>query len=182
MNFQSLRKMRDGAVIGIDFNDDDSDIRRCETCAYGKLTTSPFKDSSSKSSDILELIHSDLMEPMENMSIGHARYILSFIDDYSRKIFIYFLKEKSEVMSTFIDFKVFIENQTGKKIKVLRTDNGTEYCSSEFKRLYRKNGIKHQTTCTYTPEQNGLAEHQSNNNGKSKMFAVRCGTSEMLLG
>ena len=59
-------------------------------------------------------------------------YYVTFIDDYSRKTWIYFLKAKSEVFERFLEFKTLVENQTGKKIQVLRTDNGGEYTSNEF--------------------------------------------------
>lgn len=60
-------------------------------------------------------------------SIGGARYILIFIDDYSRKIFVYFMKNKNETLNAFLKFKAFVENQIDYKIKKLRTDNGKEY-------------------------------------------------------
>lgn len=161
VNFQSLKKMRDGAVEGVDFKDDDSEIRRCEICAMGKQSRFPFKASVNKSKEILELIHSDLMGPMETQSIGHARYILTFIDDFSKKVFTYFLKSKSEVYDRFIEFKAVIEKKTNLKIKTIRTDNGTEYCTKEFDDFCKKEGIQHQLTTVYTPQQNGVAERMN---------------------
>jgi hypothetical protein len=61
-----------------------------------------------------------------------VEYYPKFIDDHSRKTWIYFLKAKSEVFTMFQEFKALVENQTGKKIKVLRLDNGGEYASTEF--------------------------------------------------
>lgn len=63
---------------------------------------------------------------MENKSIGGAKYVLTFIDDHSRKIFVYFLKEKLEVYDRFIEFQAMVEKETGNKIEALRSDNGTE--------------------------------------------------------
>jgi transposase InsO family protein len=99
---------------------------------------------------------------MENSSIGGSRYFLTFIDDKSRKIFIYFLQNKSgwEESRAFQDFKNLAETQTGRKLKILRTDNGTEYKNSKFQEIFRQNGIVHQTTNVHTPEQNGLSERQ----------------------
>jgi len=57
-----------------------------------------------------------------------SRYMLTFIDDFSRKVWAYFLKEKSEAFKVFKEWKALLENQTGKKIKRLRTDNGLEFC------------------------------------------------------
>jgi len=106
----------------------------------------------------LDLVHSDLCGPMSVSSVGGAKYFLTFIDDHSRKIYIYFLKNKSEVLEKFKSFKVFVEKQSGRKIKVLRTDNSREYINHEFKELIRSEGIRHQTTVPYNPQQNGLAE------------------------
>ena len=65
-------------------------------------------------------------------SHGGAHYFVSFIDDYSRKVWVYFMKHKSDVFSIFKKWKVKIENQTGRKIKYLRADNGQEYRENEF--------------------------------------------------
>lgn len=85
---------------------------------------------------------------------------MSFIDDKSRRIFVYFLKTKSgeEVLNCFKEFHAQAERQTGLKLKTLRTDNGKEYMNSCFQEYLKRTGIKHQTTNDYTPEQNGLAE------------------------
>lgn len=161
LNVQSMKKMRDGAVDGIDFDDDDAAIQQCETCAKGKQTRSVFKASKTSTSRALELIHSDLMGPMETKSIGQAKYILTFVDDFTKKVFVYFLRSKSDVLAMFIEFKVYVENQTEKKIKIFRTDNGTEYCSNEFNKFCKASGIQHQLTNAYTPQQNGIAERMN---------------------
>lgn len=161
INLQSMKKMRDGAVDGLNFNEECAEIQNCETCAYGKQTRLPFARSERHSENVLDLIHSDLMGPMETISIGKSRYILSFVDDYSRKVFLYFLKEKSEVFYMFKAFKSLVENQTERKIKILRTDNGTEYLSNAFTDFCKMNGIQHQLTTAYTPQQNGVAERMN---------------------
>jgi len=86
---------------------------------------------------------------------------MTFTDDFSRKTWIYFLKKKDEAFMWFCTFKALVENMTGKKIKILRTDNGTEYESNEFKDFCREAGIKRETTTAYTPEQNGVAERKN---------------------
>lgn len=79
------------AVSGINFNDDDAEIKNCETCVRGQQTREKFEKSDSKTNEILELIHSDLMGPMETPSMrgGGAKYILIFLDDFSRKVFVF---------------------------------------------------------------------------------------------
>ena len=86
---------------------------------------------------------------------------MTFIDDFSRKTWIYFLKKEDEAFKWFCTFKALVENQTGKKIKILRTDNGTEYKSNEFNDSCREAGIKRETTTVYTPEKNGIAERKN---------------------
>lgn len=70
LNLQSIKKMRDGAVNGIKFTDSGAEIEYCETCAVGKHSRQPFPHSSTKTKHILELIHSDLVGPMETASIA----------------------------------------------------------------------------------------------------------------
>lgn len=98
--------MRDGAVTGIKFGNDAKILKSCEICPMGKQARLPFPTSTSRSKNILDLVHADVCGNMEGVSIGGARYFLTFIDDFSRKIFIYFLKSKSEVLNKFIEFKV----------------------------------------------------------------------------
>lgn len=102
-------------------------------------------------------------------------HFLTFVDDFSRKTFVYFLKKKSQVKETFIEFKTLIENQTGKKIKILRTDNGREYVNKEFERYIKESGIKHQFTITYTSQQNGVADRENRTiieKAKSMLFGA----------
>jgi len=107
---------------------------------------------------ILELVHSDVFGPMSVPSLGKSVYYVSFIDDFSRNTWIYFLRKKSEVFDRFKEFKALVENQTEKKIEVLRTDNGGEVCKKEFEEFCKNCGIARQNTTPYTPQQNGVTE------------------------
>ena len=77
----------------------------------------------------LEIVHSDLCGPMQTPSLASSHYMLTFIDDYTRKTWVYFLKYKSEVFEKFFHFKALVENQSGQHIKVFRIDRGGEYIS-----------------------------------------------------
>jgi len=68
-------------------------------------------------------------------------YYVSFIDDFSRNTWIYFLKKKSEVFDRFKEFKALVENQIEKKIKLLRIDNGGDFCGKQFEEFCKKYGI-----------------------------------------
>lgn len=140
MNLDTMKRMK-SCGLGVNFaNAGERMIKECEICALGKKCRKPFKPSEIRSKDFLELIHSDVMGPMETRSIGHKLYVLIFIDDFSRKLFVRFLSNKDKVLNEFKAFKTFIEKRTGKSIKVLRSDNGG---------------------APYTPQQNGLAERMN---------------------
>lgn len=130
----------------------------CVTCAEGKHSKTPFKNSGTRATDFLEIVHSDVCGKMSVNSIGGAGYFVTFIDDFSRKIVIYAIKNKSQVFDCFVKYKNYAENLLDKRIKTLRTDNGSEYCNHKFNQICESNGIVHQKSCVYTPQQNGLSE------------------------
>ena len=109
----------------------------CQGCTLGKYTKASFPSSEHRASEFLDLIHSDVCGPTSTLSLSGQEYYVTFIDDFSRKTWIYFLKTKGEVFARFKEFKALVENQTGKKIKVLRSDNGGEFTSNEFRDFYR---------------------------------------------
>ncbi|KAE8687107.1 cytochrome P450 71A9-like [Hibiscus syriacus] len=94
-------------------------------------------------------------------SLGGAKYFVSFIDDYFRRCWVYPIKKKSDVFSTFKNFKARVKLDYGNKIKCFRTDNGGEYTSKEFDDFYIKEDIKRQFTVANTPQQNGVAERMN---------------------
>ena len=86
------------------------------------------------------------------------QYFITFIDNYSHKAYVYFIKTKDQAFSIFQEYKVEIENSTGHHIQALQSDNGGEYTSKTFKTYLRNNGINHQQTAPYIPQQNSIAE------------------------
>lgn len=100
----NMKKLKD-VVSGVNF-----------AVMNGKQTRGPFNSIGTRATEILELIHSDLCGPIQTVSNGGAKYLLTFIDDYTRKDFVYFLKNKSEVKDKFVEFKLLFENQSGKQI------------------------------------------------------------------
>ena len=131
----------------------------CEACIEGKQTRPPFpSDGARRAAKVLELVHSDVCGPMRTTSMGGARYFLTFIDDFSRKTWVFMLKCKSDVLERFKAWKALVENESGQKVKVLRSDNGGEYMSKAFEAFMREHGIQHHTSAPYTPQQNGVAE------------------------
>lgn len=116
----------------------------CKGCALGRNTKGPFHSSESRSKCILDLIHSDLCGPMSVASSSGFLYYIIFIDDYSRKTWIYFLKSKEseEILERFKEFKAQVENFSGKRIEVLRYDNKGEYTHVSFRTFCIVVGIK----------------------------------------
>jgi hypothetical protein len=129
----------------------------CEHCVTSKKHRLKFDKSTTKSKCILDLIHSDVWEALV-ISLGGARYFVSFIDDCSRRCWVYPIRRKADVIAVFKTFKALVELESGKKIKCLRTDNGGEYTSDEFDNIYQHEGIKRQFTTSYTSQQNGVVE------------------------
>ena len=88
-----------------------------------------FHEKDSHASMIPERIHTDVCGPFSVDSTAKHRYYVIFIDDYSRKCWIFFMQKKSETYSTFYEFKVLVEKELGKQVKALRSDNGGEFIS-----------------------------------------------------
>ena len=101
------------------------------------------------------------MGPAPVRSLGGSRYYVTFIDDSTRKVWVYFPKNKSDVFATFKKWKAEMKNQTGSSMKSLRTDNDGEYDSQEFKEFCVEKGIIMIRTVLGRPEQNGIAERMN---------------------
>lgn len=108
--------------------------------------------------------------PRKVASLKDKRYFILFIDYFARFCLVFFLKFKPEVAGLFHKYKALVENYAKSRIKVMRSDNGTEYTSNQFKKLCYKVGIEHQLTVIYSPQQNGV------NMRKNKIFIemTRC--------
>lgn len=124
----------------------------CDTYQFGKQRRKPFpKQAKWRATQKLKLVHTDIGGPMRTPSLNESRFYLLFIDDLSRYSWVYFLKQKSEAFSSFVKFRAMVENQASLSIKMLRSDNGTEYTALEFERYLAELGIKHQLTVSYCP-------------------------------
>ncbi|GJY27089.1 retrovirus-related pol polyprotein from transposon TNT 1-94 [Tanacetum coccineum] len=141
-----------------------------EHCVFGKQKKVSFSSGIHRTRDALDYIHSDLWGPSPVTSRGGKRYMFTIIDDFSRKVWVFLLKHKDEVFPTFKEWKVLIENQTGKKIKKLRTYNGLEFGRESFNALCRKYSIARHHTLVRMPQQNGVAERMN----RTIMEKVRC--------
>lgn len=97
---------------------------------------------------------------MEVKSLGNSRYFLLLKDDYSHFRIVIFLNRKSKVYEKLKDFFIKAEIITGNKVKIFRSDKGTEFLNENVNKLFEDNGITHQKSVSYTPQQNGRAERE----------------------
>ncbi|KAM1130278.1 hypothetical protein ACFX13_045779 [Malus domestica] len=129
----------------------------CSDCALGKCSRIPFVSTISTTSKPLELIHTDVWGPLPITSYQGLKYYVIFVDDYTRYCWFYPLKYKSDVLSTFSQYKSMVENAFCTKIIALRSNSGEEFLNTSFSTFLAQYGIQHQLTCPHTPKQNGCA-------------------------
>jgi hypothetical protein len=134
----------------------------CVGCVLDKHHRDNFdKRSSWHASSPLQLVHSDLCGPLSSPSFSGCKYFLTFIDDFSRRSWVYFLKLKSKFFDKFLAYKALVEKQLGHQIQRLRTYNGCEYVNNNFTSYDTTQGIQMQHIVPYTPQQNGVAERKN---------------------
>ena len=112
----------DGILESLDYES----LGACKPCLMGKMTKTPFSGTMERATDLLEIIHTDVCDPMSVDARGEYRYFLTFTDDLSRYGYIYLMKHKSEIVERFKGFQSEVENHHNKKIKFLRYDRGDE--------------------------------------------------------
>ncbi|GJV20172.1 retrovirus-related pol polyprotein from transposon TNT 1-94, partial [Tanacetum coccineum] len=161
LNFGDLKLLSSkGMVKGLDQIDHPNQV--CEGCLLGKHARSSFpKEATSRAKEPLQLIHTNLCGPITPPSHGKNLYFMLFIDDYSRKTWVYFLNEKSQAFEAFKKFKAMVEKEKGLKIKSMRSDRGGEFLSKEFNKFCEDNGIRRFLTAPYSPQQNGVVERKN---------------------
>ncbi|KAL0366931.1 UNVERIFIED_CONTAM: Retrovirus-related Pol polyprotein from transposon RE2 [Sesamum radiatum] len=153
-SMEAIKHIKD--VDGTEFSSNSP----CDICHKAKQSRVPFPVSSSHAAEIFDLVHMDLWGPYKANSISGYTYLLTLVDDHSRCMWIFLLKQRNLVPTTLKGFCSMVHNQFGKGIKVFRSDNGSEFINQEFRMLCANFGIIHQTSCTYTPQQNGRVERK----------------------
>jgi hypothetical protein len=109
----------------------------------------------------LKLLHMDLLGPIAYISISGSKYCLVIVDDCSRFTWVFFLQEKSQTQETLKGFLRRAQNEFGLRIKKIRSDNGTEFKNSQIEGFLEEEGIKHEFSSPYTPQQNGVVERKN---------------------
>ncbi|KAG7592301.1 Integrase catalytic core [Arabidopsis thaliana x Arabidopsis arenosa] len=133
-------------------------FKSCDVCLRSKQTRQSFPDSSNNAKAVFDLIHVDLWGPYRTTAFCGSRYFLTIVDDHSRAVWLYLLPDKTQVARHLRDFLALIERQFSKKVKSIRSDNGSEFmCLTRF---FEEQGIVHETSCVHTPQQNGRVERK----------------------
>jgi hypothetical protein len=122
INYENFRLLRKNVAFGLPIIP--RKLKQCDTCILGKHNKQPFHDSTSRACRKLELIHYDLCSPMIVPSANGNKYIMNFVDDYTKMCWVYLLKDKSQDFETFKNFHVWIQNEAQTHIGSLCTDNG----------------------------------------------------------
>ena len=129
---------------------------------FGKQSRKNFKKSVlQRAKKPLEVVYSDVCGPLDSNSLGGNRYFLTFVDEFTRKIWIYLLKEKGEVFGRFVKFCAKVERQSGYALTIFRTDGGGEFNSKELEEFCVAKGIEHEVIAPYTPQHNGIAKRRN---------------------
>lgn len=150
LNYGSMK------VLGLPLSNE-----RCSICIQAKGTRQPFSPTPKpRTKQIGELIYCDLGGPVSPISRREEKYYLTIIDDYSHFMEVYLLKSKDEAKGYIINYIRRMKNN-GTNVRRIRTDRGTEFVNEELKVFYNENGIKQETTCAYTPQQNSICERMN---------------------
>ena len=171
LNCQDILKINKfKAVHGLHLNDVKKPLI-CEGCIFGKLHRSKFPTGCGRAENIGDLIHSDVGGPLHVPTPEGHRFFVIFKDDNSSYTVVKLMKTKNEAGTHFMEFAEMMKTQTGRPIKILRTDQGTDILGGNFSEYKKRTGLIHQTTARYTPQQNSRSERTM----RTVVEAVRSG-------
>lgn len=161
VNYQAMELMfKDCMVTGLPKVSHPKEV--CSGCLMSKQTRKQFPTKANYSAiKPLELVHGDICGLISPSTAAGNRYFLLMVDDYSRAMWVYFLKCKSEAFSMFKRFRALVETGQEKKIRVFRTDRGREFTSEEFNSYCEDTGIIRHYTASYMPQQNEVVERRN---------------------
>ncbi|GJS96670.1 putative ribonuclease H-like domain-containing protein [Tanacetum coccineum] len=162
VNFKTMNKLVKGNLVrGLPSKIFEND-HTCVACQKGKQHKASCKAKLVSSiSQPLQMLHMDLFGPTSVRSINHKTYCLVVTDDFSRFSWVFFLASKDETSGILKRFITEIENQLNHKVKVIRSDNGTEFKNREMNEFCGLKGIKREFSVARTPQQNGVAERKN---------------------
>ncbi|GAA5884193.1 hypothetical protein JCM1840_007050, partial [Sporobolomyces johnsonii] len=129
----------------------------CNVCRATRATRLPFPSSDSLASHPLELVHSDVLT-VDTASLAGKRYVVTFVDDFSRRLWVEPLDRKSGAFEAFKRFKAAAETESSCKLQRFWSDNGGEYSSRAFRAYFDEHGVAFESPPPYSPASNGVAE------------------------
>jgi transposase InsO family protein len=134
----------------------------CDGCALGKQHRTPFPQATTyRASRALELVHGELCGPITPPTAGGKKYFLLIVDDYTRFMWLEVLRSKDEALQFFKKVKARAEAECSYKLLAFRSDRGGEFNSTDFTEFCDDNGVKHNTTAPYSPQQNDVVERRN---------------------
>ena len=160
LNYDSLKSLS-RLVEGMDIKGNKKPEGVCEVCTKGKQTKLLHNQTRHRATRPLQLVHSDIMGPINITSYDGRRYILTFVDDFTHSTIIYLMENKSEVLKHFQTYEAMVTAYFYSKISRFCCDNEKDYISNDIIELFRLKGIHHEYTIRYTPELNGFAERMN---------------------
>ncbi|GJR26602.1 putative ribonuclease H-like domain-containing protein [Tanacetum coccineum] len=162
LNFKNLNKLVKGNLVrGLPSKSFKND-HTCVACQKGKQHKASCKAKIDRYvTHPLHTLHMDLFGPTSVRSINHASYCLVITDDCSRFCWVFFLAKKDETSDILKTFIRQIENQLNQKVKIIRSDNGTEFKNRVMLEFCGEKGIKQEFSNARTPQQNGVAERMN---------------------
>ena len=133
----------------------------CESCISEKMTRNPFPKEAAPTNRVLDCIVSDVCGPMPVTSVGGYHYFVTFTDVYSKYCAVSIKRSKDQVKDKVIEHLELLKNAFDRKVKIFRSDRGTEYMCEKVQSYLRSEGIRFQCTVAYSPEQNGISERKN---------------------
>ncbi|XP_074284160.1 uncharacterized protein LOC141608714 [Silene latifolia] len=146
------------ALVNYNLNWNSSQI--CDSCCRAKQTRNSFSLNNKRCDELFGLIHVDIWGKYPIASLSRAHYFLTIVDDHSRGVWIYLMQDKSEASKYMKFFCQMVKTQFNKIVKIIQSDNGSEFLSGEMKNYYEENGILFQSSNVDTPQQNGRVERK----------------------
>jgi transposase InsO family protein len=136
--------------------------RPCAACQAGKQVGSThYSKNVMTTSRPLDLLHMDLFGLVAYLSIGGSKYGLVIVDDFSRFTWVFFLQDKIETQGTLKRFLRRAQNEFELKLKKITSDNGSEFKNLQVEEYLEEEGIRHEFSAPYTPQQNGVVERKN---------------------
>jgi transposase InsO family protein len=162
VDIRNLHKLqKDGYIIGLTNIVFEKD-RPCGACQAGKHVGSHHHTKNIMTTTRpLEMLHIDLFRPITYISIGDNKYCLIIVDDYSRFTWVFFLQDKSKTQEVLKKFLRRAQNEFDAEGRKIRSDNNTEFKNTQIEDFLDEEGIKHEFSAPYAPQQNGMAERKN---------------------